>query len=177
MRLILEKRADRSPFFAIASPFLALLLTLIAGGLIFVMRGINPLEGLYVYFVEPLTQLWSVEQLIVKAAPLVLIGVGLAVCTWPMSEHRGGRATDHGRDRRGHLAGDVSRCEDPSILVVMLIMGAMGGALYGAIPGLLKRASMPMKSSHRSCWFMSPPCFSTGWCGVRGAIRRASISR
>ena len=83
MRLILEKRADRSPFFAIASPFLALLLTLIAGGLIFVMRGINPLEGLYVYFVEPLTQLWSVEQLIVKAAPLVLIGVGLA--TWPMS--------------------------------------------------------------------------------------------
>ena len=35
MRLILEKRADRSPFFAIASPFLALLLMLIAGGLIF----------------------------------------------------------------------------------------------------------------------------------------------
>ena len=80
MRLILEKRADRSPFFAIASPFLALLLMLIAGGLIFALRGINPLEGLYVYFIEPLTQLWSVEQLIVKAAPLVLIGVGLAVC-------------------------------------------------------------------------------------------------
>ena len=51
MRLILEKRADRSAFFAIASPFLALLLTLIAGGLIFALRGINPLEGLYVYFV------------------------------------------------------------------------------------------------------------------------------
>ena len=40
MRLILEKRADRSAFFAIASPFLALLLTLIAGGLIFALRGV-----------------------------------------------------------------------------------------------------------------------------------------
>ena len=76
----MRNAADRSKFFAIASPFLALLLTLIAGGLIFALRGINPLEGLYVYFVEPLTQLWSVEQLIVKATPLVLIGVGLAVC-------------------------------------------------------------------------------------------------
>ena len=37
MRLILEKRADRSAFFAIASPFLALLLTLVAGGLIFAL--------------------------------------------------------------------------------------------------------------------------------------------
>ena len=80
MQLVLEKRSDRSKFFAIVSPFLALLLTLIAGGLIFMSRGINPFEGLYVYFVEPLTQLWSVEQLIVKATPLILIGVGLAVC-------------------------------------------------------------------------------------------------
>lgn len=53
MQLVLEKRSDRSQFFAVASPFLALLLTLIAGGLIFALRGINPLEGLYVYFVEP----------------------------------------------------------------------------------------------------------------------------
>ena len=34
-------------------------------------------EALYVYFVEPLTAVWSIEQLIVKATPLVLIGVGL----------------------------------------------------------------------------------------------------
>ena len=139
MRLILEKRADRSPFFAIASPFLALLLTLIAGGLIFVMRGINPLEGLYVYFVEPLTQLWSVEQLIVKAAPLVLIGVGLAVCYMANVWNIGAE----GQLTMGAIAGGISPVmfpdwQDPSILVVMLIMGAMGGALYGAIPGLLK---------------------------------------
>ena len=139
MRLILEKRADRSPFFAIASPFLALLLTLIAGGLIFAMRGINPLEGLYVYFVEPLTQLWSVEQLIVKAAPLVLIGVGLAVCYMANVWNIGAE----GQLTMGAIAGSIAPVmfpdwQDPSILVVMLIMGAMGGALYGAIPGLLK---------------------------------------
>jgi simple sugar transport system permease protein len=139
MRLILEKRADRSPVFAIASPFMALLLKLKAGGLIFALRGINPLEGLYVYFIEPLTQLWSVEQLIVKAAPLVLIGVGLAVCYMANVWNIGAE----GQLTMGAIAGSIAPVmfpdwQDPSILVVMLIMGAMGGALYGAIPGFLK---------------------------------------
>ena len=138
MRLILEKRADRSPFFAVASPFLALLLTLIAGGLIFALRGINPLEGLYVYFVEPLTQLWSVEQLIVKATPLILIGVGLAVCYMANVWNIGAE----GQLTMGAIAGSIAPVmfpdwQDPSILVVMLIMGTVGGGLYGAIPGLL----------------------------------------
>ena len=63
MQLILEKRSDRSAFFAVASPILALLLTLFAGALIFASRGINPLAGLYVYFVEPLTQLCPMPEI------------------------------------------------------------------------------------------------------------------
>ena len=65
---------------ALLSPVLAVVLTLITGAIIFALRGIDPLHGLYVYFIEPLTPLWSLEQLVVKATPLVLIGVGLAVC-------------------------------------------------------------------------------------------------
>jgi ABC-type uncharacterized transport system permease subunit len=55
------------------------------GGIIFALRGNNPFEALYVYFIEPLTALWSVEQLMVKASPLILIGAGLAVAYRPMS--------------------------------------------------------------------------------------------
>jgi general nucleoside transport system permease protein len=139
MQLVLEKRSDRSQFFAVASPFLALLLTLIAGGLIFMSRGINPLEGLYVYFVEPLTQLWSVEQLIVKATPLILIGVGLAVCYMANVWNIGAE----GQLTMGAIVGSIApvmfpNWQDPSILLVMMVMGCVGGALYGAIPGLLK---------------------------------------
>ena len=139
MQLILEKRSDRSAFFAVASPILALLLTLFAGALIFASRGINPLEGLYVYFVEPLTQLWSVEQLIVKATPLILIGVGLAVCYMANVWNIGAE----GQLTAGAVVGSIAPVlfpawQDPSILVVMLVVGTLGGALYGLIPGLLK---------------------------------------
>ena len=80
MRLVLEKRAEHSRLMMVLSPLLAIVLTVIVGGIIFALRGLNPLQALYVYFIEPLMSLWSVEQLIVKAAPLVLIAVGLAVC-------------------------------------------------------------------------------------------------
>ena len=80
MRVMLEKRSEYSNLMALLSPFIALALTVVSGGIIFAMLGLDPFQSLYVYFIEPLTAGWSVEQLIVKATPLVLIGVGLAVC-------------------------------------------------------------------------------------------------
>ena len=80
MRITLEKRSEYSATMALFSPFVALGLTIVAGGIIFALRGLNPLEALYVYFVEPLTAMWSIQQIIVKATPLVLIGAGLSVC-------------------------------------------------------------------------------------------------
>jgi general nucleoside transport system permease protein len=142
MQLILEKRSDRSRFFAFASPFLALLLTVIFGAAMFALLGINPLKGLYVYFIEPFTQVWSIEQLVVKATPLVLIGVGLAVCYMANVWNIGAE----GQLTAGAIAGSIAPVlfpgwQDPSILFVMLIMGMLGGALYGLIPGLLRTRS------------------------------------
>lgn len=65
----LERRAERSSTMALASPFIAIALTIVTASLIFALRGNNPLQALYVYFVEPLTAVWSVEQLLVKAWP------------------------------------------------------------------------------------------------------------
>jgi general nucleoside transport system permease protein len=139
MQLILEKRSDRSAFFALVSPFLALLLTVIFGAVIFAILGINPLQGLYVYFIEPLTQVWSLEQLVVKATPLVLIGVGLAVCYTANVWNIGAE----GQLTVGAIAGSIAPVmfpawQDPSILIFMLVMGTLGGALFGLIPGLLR---------------------------------------
>ena len=80
MRLVLEKRQEHSVKMALLSPVIALCLTVLAGGIIFALRGLNPFEALYIYFVEPLTDPGAREQLIAKAAPLVLIGAGLAIC-------------------------------------------------------------------------------------------------
>ena len=40
----------------------------------------DPLLTLYTYFVEPLTEVWSLHELTIKAAPLIMIAVGLSVC-------------------------------------------------------------------------------------------------
>lgn len=139
MKVILEKRAERSRQMALLSPVLAIFLTLLAGAIIFALRGLNPLSALYVYFIEPVTTLWSIEELIVKAAPLILIGVGLAVCFQAKVWNIGAE----GQLTMGALAGSMipvlfTSWQSPLALVLMLLLGMIGGALFGAIPAFLK---------------------------------------
>jgi simple sugar transport system permease protein len=139
VRLVLEKRSEHSRAMVLLSPVLAVLLTLIIGGLIFAVRGLDPLHALYIYFVEPLTARWSIEALIVKAAPLVLIGAGLAICyranVWNIGAE--------GQFTFGALLGGLipvwfPSWQSPLTLVAMLGLGFVGGMAFAAIPALLK---------------------------------------
>ncbi|TPQ45705.1 sugar ABC transporter permease [Prosthecomicrobium hirschii] len=139
MRIELEKRPERAEIFAWASPLIAVALTVVTGGLIFALAGINPLKGLYVFFIEPFTSLWSIEELIVKATPLVLIGVGLSIAyranVWNIGAE--------GQFTMGAIFGAavpilLNGWNDPSTLVAMLVLGTIGGMVWGAIPALLK---------------------------------------
>jgi general nucleoside transport system permease protein len=139
MQLILEKRSDRSLLMAFLSPLLAIALTLLLGGIIFWFRDIAPLHGLYVYFVEPLTDDWAREKLIVKATPLVLMGVGLAVCyianVWNIGAE--------GQFVMGALFAGVVPVLLPSwqsfdVMVVMILLGVLGGVLWAIVPGALR---------------------------------------
>jgi ABC-type uncharacterized transport system permease subunit len=85
------------------------------------------------------TTLWSIEELIVKAAPLVLIGAGLAICysanVWNIGAE--------GQLTIGALFGSAipiyfTTWQSPLTLVVMLVLGGFGGALFAAIPAALK---------------------------------------
>jgi simple sugar transport system permease protein len=136
---MLERRAEQSRTMAWLSPLIAIALTVIAGGLIFAARGLDPLHALFVYFIEPVTTLWSIEELIVKAAPLVLIGVGLAVCFRANLWNIGAE----GQLTVGALFGSAipilaPQWESALVLPAMIALGALGGALYGAIPALLR---------------------------------------
>ncbi len=76
----LEARPEPSAFWRHASPFLALLLTVLIGVLMFVALGKDPLKGLGVFFWEPLKNAYALGELMVKATPLLIIALGLAVC-------------------------------------------------------------------------------------------------
>lgn len=139
MRLELVKRPQQSRLFAVLSPFIAFALTVIAGAILFAALGKNPATTLYYYFIDPLTEMWSVHELAVKAAPLILIGVGLSVCFQSGNWNIGAE----GQFVAGGIAGSMLPVLFPQmqfwfVLPLMMLMGMAGGALYGAIPAVLK---------------------------------------
>ncbi|POF29994.1 ABC transporter permease [Roseibium marinum] len=139
MRLELVKRKERSKTMALLSPVIAIGLTALAAAIIFAVSGHNPLVGLYKFFVEPLTQQWSLQATIAKATPLVLIGCGLAVCYLSNNWNIGAE----GQFVVGALFGSAlpvlfPEFESGATLPLMLIFGAVGGALWALIPAVLK---------------------------------------
>jgi simple sugar transport system permease protein len=139
MRLELQKRAEVSTLFSILSPLLALALTLVAGGIMFWSLGKSPTGALYTFFVEPLLDVWSLHELVIKAAPLILIAVGLAICYRSNNWNIGAE----GQFTIGAITGSIlpvlyPEWHSPMILPLMLVMGMVGGALYAGIPALLK---------------------------------------
>ena len=139
MQLILEKRAQASRLMHIASPLLAISLTVLLGGVVFAAMGQPPLTALYIYFIDPLTNLWSIEEVLVKAAPLILIGVGLAVTfranVWNIGAE--------GQLTAGAMLGALipiffAEWQSPLGLLAMLVLGMLGGAMLAAIPAFLK---------------------------------------
>jgi simple sugar transport system permease protein len=139
MRIELIRRPERSAAMAFLSPLLAIGLTLVTGFIIFAATGIDPLRGLYVYFVEPLTTEWAVQELFVKAIPIVLIAVGLGLCYLSNNWNIGAE----GQFTMGAIAGSALPILAPEFqnfatLPLMLLMGIAGGMAYAAIPALLK---------------------------------------
>ena len=105
----------------------------------FIILGKNPAIGLYTYFLEPLTDSWAREQILVKATPLVLIAIGLAVCFRSGNWNIGAE----GQYLIGGMFGAMipvlfNEWQSPLVLPLMLLMGMLGGALYAFIPAILK---------------------------------------
>jgi simple sugar transport system permease protein len=139
MRIELEKRPQASKLYGLLSPLLALVLTLIAGVIMFALLGKDPVEALSAFFVEPLLEVWSLHELAIKAAPLILIAVGLSVCYRSNNWNIGAE----GQFTMGAITGSILPIvfydwHSPLVLPLMLIMGAIGGAMFAAIPALLK---------------------------------------
>ena len=78
--LRLEPRAQPSQLWRYASPLLALAITVVLGVILFVALGKDPVRGLQVFFWEPIKSVYALSELMVKATPLLLIALGLAVC-------------------------------------------------------------------------------------------------
>jgi ABC-type uncharacterized transport system permease subunit len=139
MRIELIKRPQHSVFFSALSPFIALFLTLVSGAILFAFLGKSPLSALYLYFIDPLTEVWQLHELAIKAAPLIMIAVGLSVCYRSNNWNIGAE----GQFIAGGIAGSLlpillPEYQNWTILPLMLLLGFLGGAAWGSIPAILK---------------------------------------
>ena len=140
MRLALERRGERSLAIALLSPLLAIALTLATGAALFWLLGKPPLAALKIYFLDPLIDPWSLQEIAVKATPLVLIAVGLATCYLANAWNIGAE----GQFLIGAITGGwvavATHGTDAGywVLPAMMVLGALGGAAYALVPALLK---------------------------------------
>lgn len=78
----LVPRSESSTAWQIATPIMAVLATMLAGGLLFALMGYDPVAAIRTIFWDPLfgqAAAYSRPQLLVKAGPLILIASGLAI--------------------------------------------------------------------------------------------------
>jgi len=78
--LKLEARPQPSSAWSYGSPLLALGITVIIGIIMFLALGKDPVRGLEMFFWQPIRNGYAVGELLVKATPLLIIALGLAVC-------------------------------------------------------------------------------------------------
>jgi simple sugar transport system permease protein len=138
----LEARPSPSRVWTVATPLLAVLLTMIAGGLLFAALGKDPVAAIRTIFWDPLmgkNAFYYRGQIPVKAAPLVLIAVGLSL---------GFRAGIWNIGAEGQYiigalcGGGVGLAFYPVtgwyVFPLMVLAGALGGFLWAMIPALLR---------------------------------------
>jgi general nucleoside transport system permease protein len=137
--LWLEARGEPSRLMTAVTPFLAVVLTMLSGLVLFSLLGKDPVRAMGLIFVAPLTSLVGLAELTVKATPLILIATGLAIGfragVWNIGAE--------GQFAVGALAGSAVALQaypggGPWLLPLMCLAGVLGGMAWAAIPALLK---------------------------------------
>ena len=139
MRLVLEKRLEQSRMMVVLTPILSVIAVMILGVIIFDALGYDGFDAVWQLFITPVIDTYKWRDVATKAAPLILIGLGLSI---------GNRAKIWNIGAEGqYIVGAISAAgvayatQEMSgfwIIPLMLIIGMAGGAFYAAVPAGLK---------------------------------------
>ena len=135
----LDPRCEASDTMSYISPLLAGLLTLITGGIFFAAIGHDPLHALSIFLLAPGSDLYGVAELCVKAAPIMLCAVGLALTFKAQVWNIGAE----GQLLMGGLSASAMALflldvDSGWALVLVLLTGMLGGALWGGLAAWLR---------------------------------------
>ena len=120
-------------------PIAAILVALLISGIILLMAGYNPLIAFKVMWAGAFGDLRTISEVLLKATPLILIGIGLAVafrCSiWNIGAEGQFYLGAVFSAIIGIFLGDL-----PAIILVPLVLvaGMIGGAMWAMLAGYLK---------------------------------------
>ncbi|MGV6398071.1 ABC transporter permease [Pseudomonas caspiana] len=139
MLLSLEPRGQQSRAMLWFSPLLAAVLTLVCGSLLFVGLGLDPVLTLHTLLIAPISDWYGVSELMVKALPILLCALGLAVAYQARIWNIGAE----GQLLIGALAGsavavNIIDMESRWALVLILLVGTLGGAAWAGLTAWLR---------------------------------------
>jgi general nucleoside transport system permease protein len=135
----LARRAEPSRVMQFLSPVVAAALTIVVGLAIFAALGQDPAKAFRAYFIAPISDANGVSELLLKASPLCLIALGLAIGyranVWNIGAegqmYLGGICATglaiHFQEQWGSL-----------LLPAMILAGALGGIFWASITAFLR---------------------------------------
>ena len=117
----------------------AAVLALLLGTVLMLAVGVNPLTGYHALVSGAFAGTYALASTAVKAVPLLLVGAGICIAFRAEMLNIGGE----GQIAMGGLAGTATALAAPGLPAVVLVplvllAGAVGGGIWGAIPGAFK---------------------------------------
>lgn len=135
-----ERQEAATPGLQVTVLVLSLLAGMLAVGVLFAARGINPLYALWKIIGGSFFSLYGLTETLTKAIPLILIGAGLTLAFRARFWNIGAESQ--------LLVGAIfatwvglqwgTRLPPAAMIPLMFLAGFLGGALWGVIPAVLK---------------------------------------
>jgi general nucleoside transport system permease protein len=133
------RRLRLGRWFSLLSPTLAVIAALLVGAVMLLLLRVSPAAAYTAMADGAFGSANSIADSIVKATPLLFVGVGICIA------FRGGMTNIGGEGQlvAGALAATLAALAFPdwpgwAIIPVALILGFLAGAVWGGIPGVLK---------------------------------------
>ncbi len=125
--------------FSVSLPLLAVLVALIIGGVMLVLLGANPFEAYGALIEGALGSVSGITQSLVKATPLLLVGLGICIAFRASVINIGGEGQIiMGAVMATWFSLQFRTWEGWLLIPATMIMGFLAGAFWGFIPGVLK---------------------------------------
>ncbi|WP_454740118.1 ABC transporter permease [Cupriavidus necator] len=136
----LVPRLHQSVWAMRVTPFVALALTVLFSALLFSAQGASPAKGVYTLVLTPLSSIGGLAEVVLKACPLCITALGLAIAFRSNVNNIGaeGQAILGGIGATAVALNMSASIPGWLALPAVLIGGVAGGALWAAVPAVLR---------------------------------------